>query len=994
MSPMDTTVSLPPSSDGSPEFVPAISGTILPAAGHSSSSRLIPDSPAVFPKQAELNGPQHVSTNQPNLSPPAYLEPDAIDPSAVIHSTSSTISDFASGCSLYVSTSSFENDMPVAGSAVSHAPSLSPPAHARTPPRIHTTAPGFSATPTSSLQSALEPVTPARSRANTIGSFAPSVMMNLATHQPSIDLFPSANKNSSLLAESMLHEIAHNAETAGQACRMLQPQRAHTLLEGLRNKLSVVSDLISSLTDVSLSDSKLGTPYGNETKVDYFSPPPSLPSSGDPVVSFPISSPLLPSLVGAEERRKRCASTLEEERPVKSLKAEPQDNTPLFTTPSASLPYHVNSLPQSPPPSRPASPPFTFTTGKQQPLPPNYNVYTGSGELFLSSPTQPTLPPHRTSWSESIVPTRHSHSLSASAIGGLGTPAGDAGIPRVPPYPGASAPVGRMTRSGSIGGAYGTPFPSFEYAKHFGGDTWPIAPSQDAFPVLPPLKRSGNSYDSSLPTTSHFARRGSHESHTRELYDEAPEDEDGDDDDSEESPPSNSHHLTSPDHTTSSDVPQEYRSEVDRIFFEYLNRICSNLDATDSKGEAIHQTLMAKKMQRLDESPDFRPFKFRIQAFTSAFLDELARQGYPEDKIPMKKVRNYLWRQPHILRFNEDGKKAKSKGNHIWNVEAKKVGDGRWEFRPFYRKLAGTPPSVAYCGLRWQWTPRVWDPQASWQNVPVHYSSPYLPSWLSWKDDTLSGIPPPDAQSCEVTVNATFNVDGQDGHLSHRFTLNIAPVASVESSSFGRSSIVHDMSGVNDLGMAGQRVSARTNPSGSDDTPARVVTVLQNVAQRVADETTHIQRSSPPSKQQDLGDLVKQQRVLEHTMNAYDKAMTGPTHSDTQRLARAAAQIVAEAAQTAVAPMAAAAGLIPTDAMAIQSASVSDMSDGVQGALAVAVKMAGHGSNEVDVMMTTQSLLAHSRRADARHNMVGNHIGGASLPNSQTLSVYPSALPI
>jgi hypothetical protein len=32
---------------------------------------------------------------------------------------------------------------------------------------------------------------------------------------------------------------------------------------------------------------------------------------------------------------------------------------------------------------------------------------------------------------------------------------------------------------------------------------------------------------------------------------------------------------------------------------------------------------MAKKMQRLDESPDFRPFKFRIQAFTNAFLEEV-----------------------------------------------------------------------------------------------------------------------------------------------------------------------------------------------------------------------------------------------------------------------------------------------------------------------------------------------------------------------------------
>jgi hypothetical protein len=120
----------------------------------------------------------------------------------------------------------------------------------------------------------------------------------------------------------------------------------------------------------------------------------------------------------------------------------------------------------------------------------------------------------------------------------------------------------------------------------------------------------------------------------------------------------------------------------------------------------------------------------------------------------LHQVRNYLWRQQYILRFNEDGKKAKSKGNHIWNIEAKKTRDGKWDFRPFHRKLAGSPPSVAYCGLRWSWTPRVWDPQASWQNVPVEYSSPSLPPWLSWTDDVLSGVPPQDAESCRIIVNA------------------------------------------------------------------------------------------------------------------------------------------------------------------------------------------------------------------------------------------------
>lgn len=68
------------------------------------------------------------------------------------------------------------------------------------------------------------------------------------------------------------------------------------------------------------------------------------------------------------------------------------------------------------------------------------------------------------------------------------------------------------------------------------------------------------------------------------------------------------------------------------------------VDATDSKGEKIHQTLMAKKMQKLDESPDFRPFKFRIQAFVNAFHEELVRNGFTEDILPLRKVKIYLWK--------------------------------------------------------------------------------------------------------------------------------------------------------------------------------------------------------------------------------------------------------------------------------------------------------------------------------------------------------------
>ncbi|TNY19212.1 hypothetical protein DMC30DRAFT_333419, partial [Rhodotorula diobovata] len=178
---------------------------------------------------------------------------------------------------------------------------------------------------------------------------------------------------------------------------------------------------------------------------------------------------------------------------------------------------------------------------------------------------------------------------------------------------------------------------------------------------------------------------------------------------------------------------------MDPVFVDFLANVCSNLDATDSKGEPIHQTLMAKKMEKLDQSHDFRPFKFRIQAFTNAFAEALARSGTFDSEVPVKKVRQYLWAQPFISRFNDDGKKAKSKGNHIWTVEAKKMPDKKWLFREFTRCIKGSAPSIAFVGLTWQWAPRVWDPQCSSAAIDASFMSPSLPDWLSWDDNVLQG---------------------------------------------------------------------------------------------------------------------------------------------------------------------------------------------------------------------------------------------------------------
>ena len=139
----------------------------------------------------------------------------------------------------------------------------------------------------------------------------------------------------------------------------------------------------------------------------------------------------------------------------------------------------------------------------------------------------------------------------------------------------------------------------------------------------------------------------------------------------------------------------------------------------------------------------------------------------------MKKVKTYLWRQDLISRFNPDGKKAKSKGNHIWNVDAKRLPGGGWVFRPFKRRIIGQPNAFAYVSCstrydkradprrlvnqRYEWEPKIWDPQAASETIKAVFKSPAgsLPSWLRWGDGTkLVGIPDGPTAPFQVVVSA------------------------------------------------------------------------------------------------------------------------------------------------------------------------------------------------------------------------------------------------
>jgi len=220
-------------------------------------------------------------------------------------------------------------------------------------------------------------------------------------------------------------------------------------------------------------------------------------------------------------------------------------------------------------------------------------------------------------------------------------------------------------------------------------------------------------------------------------------------------------------------VENDLVDRLDEIFFGFLARVCSDLDASDSAGERIHQTMIAKKLNKVTETVDFKQFKFRIRSFTNAFREELQRNGITEDIVSEKKARHYLWKHKYISRFNEDGKKAKSKGNHVWIIEAKKTADGGWIFKEFERKIAGPEPNpIAYVGVKYTYQPKIYDPQIRSPKAVFH--SPWLPSWLSWENNVLTGIPDENAQECEITVIASYYHGDSAYRLEKTFFLSVS----------------------------------------------------------------------------------------------------------------------------------------------------------------------------------------------------------------------------
>lgn len=106
-------------------------------------------------------------------------------------------------------------------------------------------------------------------------------------------------------------------------------------------------------------------------------------------------------------------------------------------------------------------------------------------------------------------------------------------------------------------------------------------------------------------------------------------------------------------------LDQELADRFQDVFTAWLPRVCSDIEATDKRGEKIHQPLMAKRMAKLDEEHAFRPFKFRIQPFTLAFQDACRDVGMSESDSAIKhvRIRAYRARQYADVLWHRTGEK-------------------------------------------------------------------------------------------------------------------------------------------------------------------------------------------------------------------------------------------------------------------------------------------------------------------------------------------------
>lgn len=455
--------------------------------------------------------------------------------------------------------------------------------------------------------------------------------------------------------------ISKTATSAREACTMGNGATAGMKIDELKRAIAVVANLIAATQLVDSPPPQNTSPNYSGVNSNASHSPGELGtiSIGQEHQSLNISSyssHLAPTDLNAMDiqsmdmgdgSRKRCASSMAGgDRAIKAMKMEPQEETPLHVTSTATkthlqtssaygsiLPSNPSSTPASRPPSSGGLPshhafnpvlpqqshPFAFQNLElTSPNTLQHPDFSGLSRCSSTTPTHtggppfPSPPEPRMSWSDNAAnfPQRqHQHTNSGSSLNGLncglnlhlgpssaampftspGTygpppasqPRSGTGMNGVSITSTSSRPVGRLSRSGSITGStvnqfafsLPDPVPQDSYGSNYSRSGTALSTPQS--PVSSPEEEFDffDEFESDAPGSPSASARGR---------------KDADGGLSSGSRPATGHHnhrlqsqssgenITGTSSSHGNEVPQEYRAEVDRVFFEFLESICSN----------------------------------------------------------------------------------------------------------------------------------------------------------------------------------------------------------------------------------------------------------------------------------------------------------------------------------------------------------------------------------------------------------------------------------
>ncbi len=438
-------------------------------------------------------------------------------------------------------------------------------------------------------------------------------------------------------------------QTADQAradCSAGQTANAGVKIDQIKKAIAFVSDVLAAtrLSDGPSPPSDQSSPPVTALRAS----PPNVARSG---TGLPLA-PLLPngdfqsqdvSGLSDHESRKRCASSMnEEDRVLKAMKIEPNDDMSQPSLSSSSFSFSgsvhpgpgavatshsvaFSSNPPSSPPSRPGSsggvpmhPQLNMYRRSLPSIPigfPPLNVAAANGHAppDFTPPASATHPPvyghPPEQWREHPGPfaSSHRHTLSAGHLDGdidmknilMGTSSAFASPAAVFPSPPGSAPLAtppaatvapallhsaRASRSNSLSNqppsdqlVFGVPVSETtidERAEYQADVSRPNTGfSRSLSPVSSP--EDDDEHDSDTGSPSHSRYRNGSISEANHQFSRTPTrralaNRSSTDNFSSGMGANGSNH--------SNEVPQEYRAEVDRIFFEFLNRTCSNCE--------------------------------------------------------------------------------------------------------------------------------------------------------------------------------------------------------------------------------------------------------------------------------------------------------------------------------------------------------------------------------------------------------------------------------